>query len=108
MRSDVNRLVVRQYINYSSVGTKERDVVAPEGYRVVSGHAVVAEDEDGNYGDLDLVVGYPKVDPNGVLCSDTWRFQFKLNAACAIWMFVICERSDEPDVLIDYPNVYTS
>lgn len=104
MASKVGRLVVREYLSVAFSGTYERDVKVPEGFRVVSGHAVIAEDEDGNYGDIDYVGGYPKVDVNNVLHNDTWRFQVKLNASTALWLYVICERSDEPDVLHLLPN----
>lgn len=106
MASTVGRVIVRQRVNYGTTGTKEFDVVAPEGYRVLSGDVSIDEDEDGNYGDVDMMGSYIKVDVNGDLFSDTWRFQLKLNATCAVTFSVICERSDEPDILIVPPVVY--
>lgn len=104
--SNVGRLVLRRFFSINSSGTYEHDVVVPDGYRVVSGFTVIAEDEDGNYGDVDYMGGYPKTNIDNELSNDTWRFQFKVNASVALWLCVICERSDEPDVAMTLPAVY--
>lgn len=110
--SNINRVVVRKTVNISTAGTYEFQVDVPAGYRVVSGWHAVAENADSDYGDVDLLGSYPMASGDSVNVANSdgvysaWRFQVKVSAAVAIWLGVVAERSEEPDVFLDRGTTY--
>jgi hypothetical protein len=103
-----SRVIVRKIVSIGGAGNYSYQLNAPEGHRVVSGFFAVAENETGNYPDIDFAGSYPysTSDPLGVNVAnahglyDAWRFQIKANASTAVWLGVICERSTQPDVYV--------
>lgn len=111
--NSTNRLIVRRQWDATTAGFYHQTLKAPDGYRVVSGFMSAADNS--NYTNIEFMGNFPVsssdsnpveggADVNGIY--DSWRFQVKTSGTANLYIGLICERSEEPDVFL-YKSVST-
>lgn len=96
------RVVLKQYVLMGSTGQHEYHMYAPPGYRIVtSGFALPDDNRDG----ATLEASFPATEQPGsqtVFNTVEWVFFVLANEADSeAFLYIICERSSEPDSIIN-------